>query len=105
MYDPNDLWPRNPKFNRGQLLVMTNHHTKLEDPWAMNSLFIDRTRFVYECTDWLYNQLTYAKQYTPTSPKGGIIINMLTLIILQMTFNLSNNAYIITIELVTFGKV
>ena len=26
------FWPRNPKFNRGHLLVMTNHHTKLEDP-------------------------------------------------------------------------
>ena len=25
-----DLWPRNPKFNRGHLL-MTNHHTKLEE--------------------------------------------------------------------------
>ena len=51
-----DLWPRNPKFNRGHLLVMTNHHTKLEDPWAMSSLVIDRTRFVYgptkRPTDW-----------------------------------------------------
>ena len=24
---------------------MTNHHTKLEDPWAMSSLVIDRTTF------------------------------------------------------------
>ena len=27
-----DLKPRNPKFNRGHLLAMTNHRTKLEDP-------------------------------------------------------------------------
>ena len=40
------LWRRNPKFNRGHLLVMTNHNTKLEDSWAMSSLVIDRTMFV-----------------------------------------------------------
>ena len=45
------LWPRNPKFNRGHLLVMNNHHTKLEDPWPMSSLVIDWTRFVYGPTD------------------------------------------------------
>ena len=38
-------------FNRGQLLVMTNHHTKLEDPWAISSLVIDQTRFVYGPTN------------------------------------------------------
>ena len=35
---------------------MTNHHTKLEDPWAMSFLVIDQTRFVYRRmegpTDW-----------------------------------------------------
>ena len=36
-----------PNSVRGHLLVMTNHHTKLEDPWAMSSLVIDQTRFVY----------------------------------------------------------
>ena len=37
-----DLWPRNPKFNRGHLLVMTNHHTKLD------------VSFGYEfCSYWL----------------------------------------------------
>ena len=36
---------------------MTNHHTKLEDPWGMSSLVIDWTRFVYGPT--------CAKQYTP----------------------------------------
>ena len=30
---------------------MTNHHTKLEDPWAMSYLVIDQTRFVYGPTD------------------------------------------------------
>ena len=30
----------------GHLLVMTNHHTKLEDHWTTSSLVIDRTRFV-----------------------------------------------------------
>ena len=64
-----DLWPRNPKFNRGHLLVKTNHHTKVEDAWAMSSLVIDRTKFVYGQTD----RLKSAKQYTPTSSKGGII--------------------------------
>ena len=29
------------------LLVMTNHHTKLDDPWAISSLVIDWMRFVY----------------------------------------------------------
>ena len=67
-----ELWPRKPKFNKCHLLVMTNHYTKLEDdPWAMSSLVIDRTRFVYGWTD----QQTCAKQYTPTSLKGAIILN------------------------------
>ena len=56
----------NPKFNRGQLLVMTNHHTKLEEPLAISSLVIDRTRFVYGPT----YQPACAQQYTPTSSKG-----------------------------------
>ena len=30
---------------------MTNHQTKLQDPWAMSSLVIERTRFVYGPTD------------------------------------------------------
>ena len=61
-----DLLPRNPKINRGHLLVMTNPNTKLEDPWAMSYLVIDRTRFVYRPTD----RSTFAKQYTPSSSKG-----------------------------------
>ena len=40
-----------PKFDRGHLLVMTNHHTKLEGLWVMSSLVTDRTRFVYGPTD------------------------------------------------------
>ena len=28
-----------------------NHHTKLEDPWAMSSLVIDQAKFVYGPTD------------------------------------------------------
>ena len=39
---------------------MTNHHTKLEDPWAMSSL-------VTEPMD----RPTCAKQYTPILFKGG----------------------------------
>ena len=54
------------KFNSCHLLVMTNHNTKLEDPWAMNSLVIDQTRFVYGPA--------FAKLYTPSSSKGGIIM-------------------------------
>ena len=30
---------------------MTNHRTKLEEPWAICSLVIDRTKFVYGPTD------------------------------------------------------
>ena len=30
---------------------MTNNQTKLEDPWAVSSLVIDQTRFVYGPTD------------------------------------------------------
>ena len=30
---------------------MTNHHTKLKNPWAFSSLVIDQTRFVYGRTD------------------------------------------------------
>ena len=35
----------NPKINRGHLLVMSNLHTKFEDPWSMCSQVIDQTRF------------------------------------------------------------
>ena len=46
-----NLYSRNLKFNRDHLLVMTNYHTKLEDPWAMSSQVIDWTRFVCGPTD------------------------------------------------------
>ena len=49
------------------IIYMTDHHTKLEDPWAISSLVIDWTRFVYGTTD------RRAKQYTPSSSKGDII--------------------------------
>ena len=65
-----DLWPRNSKFNRVHLLVMTNHHIKLEDPWAIKSLVIDRTRYVYGLTD-----RHYVKQYPQFFEGGGGIIN------------------------------
>ena len=55
---------------------MTNHHIKLEDPWAMSSILNDRTKFsVYGPSDLPTNQPTCgrAKQYTPTYSKGGII--------------------------------
>ena len=84
-----DRWPWNPKVNRGHLLVMTNHHTKLEDPWAMSSLLIDQTRFVYGWTDQRTDWLTRAKQYTPSSSKvggGGIIIIITHIISLQFMY-------------------
>ena len=56
-----DFLPRNPKFNKGHLLVMTNHHTKSQDPWAMSSLIIDLKMFVDEATD----RHICTKQYTP----------------------------------------
>ena len=64
-----DLRPSNLKFNRGHLPVMTNQHSKLENPWAMSSLVIDLTRFVYGLTDGP----TFAKQIYPLFFKGGII--------------------------------
>ena len=54
---------------------MTNHHTKLEDPWAMSSLIIDQKSL---STDRPSNRPTdgptCAKQYTHTSSKGSIKI-------------------------------
>ena len=66
-----DLWPRNPKFNkfnRGHLLIMTNHHTKLKDHWAMSSLV--KTRFVYGATDRPTDEPTREKHYTPLLRRG-----------------------------------
>jgi hypothetical protein len=40
-----DLWPLDPKINRGHLLVMTNHHTKFEVPRPKGSLVITRKPF------------------------------------------------------------
>ena len=53
---------------------MTNHHTKLEDPWAMRFLVIDRTSFVDGPMDERNDRPTCAKQYTPSSSKGVIIM-------------------------------
>ena len=66
-----DLWPRNPKFNRGHLLVMANQHTKLEDTGAISFLLLMGQAL---STDWPTNQPTFAKLYTPTSSKGGIMM-------------------------------
>ena len=61
---------------------MTNHHAKLEDPRAISYLVIDRTRFVYgqmdQPTDRITDGPTFAKQYIPTSSKGGIIKVLIT---------------------------
>jgi hypothetical protein len=40
-----DLWPLDPKINRGHLLVMYNHHTKFKVPRFKCSLVIDRKTF------------------------------------------------------------
>ena len=58
MYDPLSLTVtvtltfdlETPNSIGGNLLVMTNHHTKLKDPWDMSFLVIERTRFVYRPT-------------------------------------------------------
>ena len=52
---------------------MTNHNTKLEDPWSTSSLVIDRTRLVHGPT-YRPTDVTCAKQYTTSSSKGGGII-------------------------------
>ena len=80
-----DLWPRNPKFSGGHLLVMTKHHTKLEDPRAMSSVVIDRTRFVYGPTDRQTEWRTCAKQYTPT-PLNLMKIRLFSMILNTMQF-------------------
>ena len=48
---------------------MTNHHTKLEDPWAMSSLVIDRTGLY---TDRPTDQHVQSN-IPPLLRKGGII--------------------------------
>jgi hypothetical protein len=72
------------KINRGHLLVMKNHHTKFEVPRPKRSLVINLKPF-----GLLTNGLTNAKQYTPSSLKGGINIFLLTgLLSLNDTVNL-----------------
>ena len=83
-----DLWSRNPIFNRGHLLFMTNHHTKLEDPWAINSVDIDRTRFVYGPTN-IYNTIYSLfsegehNKYMAISQRSGYLTSFLR----QLTSN------------------
>ena len=48
---------------------MTNHHTKLEDPWTMSSLVIDRTMFVNGPTNIICKDI-----YIPSFSKGGILM-------------------------------
>jgi hypothetical protein len=60
------------KIIRSHLLVINNHHTKFEVPRSKRSLVIDRKPFGVR-TDRPTNRQTNAKQYTPTSLKGGII--------------------------------
>jgi hypothetical protein len=59
-----------PKINRDHLLVMNNHHTKLEVPRPKRSLVIARKPFGIR-TDRPTDRQTNAKQYTPTSLKGA----------------------------------
>ena len=60
----------------GHLLVMTNHHNKLEDPWSMSSLVIDRTRFVYGPTDQLTDRRTnICKAIYPLFFEGSQFLN------------------------------
>ena len=49
-----DLWPRNIKVNSGHLLVLTNLHTKLEDPTSMCSQVFDRTRYWSSMSQWTW---------------------------------------------------
>ena len=83
-----DLWPRNPKFNRGYLLVTTNHHTKLESPWAHNEFSSYWSDKVCLRTDTptirRTDQSTCAKQYTPTSSNGGKINSMISITVREV---------------------
>ncbi len=47
-----DLWPTDPKINRGLLLVMANLHTKNEDCNTKSCLVIARKRFLYSGSLW-----------------------------------------------------
>ena len=50
---------------------MTNHHTKLEDPWAMSFLVIDWTRFVYGPTDLPTDGQTFENNILPLHKNRG----------------------------------
>jgi hypothetical protein len=56
-------------------MVMNNHHTKFEVPRPKRSLVISRKPFGLQTdrpTDRQTDRQTNAKQYIPTSLKGGI---------------------------------
>ena len=72
-----DLYPIDPKINREHLLSMTNIWMKFEEAGPYQTLVIDLTRL--HTTDGRTDLQTAAKQYTPSSSKGGIIVIMLYL--------------------------
>jgi hypothetical protein len=61
-----------PKVNKVHLLVMNNPNTKFEVPRLLKLL--NRNHLVYGLTRKA-KAIYYAKQFTPTSLKGGIIIS------------------------------
>ena len=64
----------NPKSIVGLVLTKTNQHVKYESP-VINRTFriMIGNHLVYRPTDQLTYQPTLAKQYAPSSLKGGII--------------------------------
>ena len=61
-----DLYPIEPKINREHLLSMAKVCMKFEKAGPYQTLVIDRARL------YTMDRQTSAKQYTPSSSKGGI---------------------------------
>ena len=87
---------------------MTNDHTKLEDPWTMNSPVIDRTRFVYGPTHKYkaINPLLFFEgggghnnKYVETSRTGTFRLQVLYL----SMFTAKNNNNVIVIYIFNFN--
>ena len=71
------------KFNKDHLHSKTHICAKFDKPRAILCLVIIRQGLVYRPTDRPIDRPTFAKQYTRTSLKGGIIIIMTIIIIIN----------------------
>jgi hypothetical protein len=65
-YGSRDLWPSDPKINKGHLLVMTDQYVKYKNFVKTVYKIISGNYVVHRRTD----RRTLAKQYTPSYSKG-----------------------------------